>query len=471
MNYKKYQLYLFAFLVLFVTACSVSRQMEKPAPDLPVQFRNGSGTDSSSIADMPWKTFFTDPSLQALIDTAIARNFDVQLSLKNLESAQLLLNQSKFAGLPSVSLQTGATLNRPSDNSLNGISLSQFLGKSYLEDYQTSTGVSWEADIWGKIRNQKTIAQSQYLQTEEVRKTVQTGLVSTVANAYYNLLMLDAQLAVAKKNVLLSDSTLQIVQLQYRAGQVTELAVQQTDAQRLVAAQLIPKLEQAITVQENALSILTGKMPSAINRVNRLQTVVFPENVSAGFPSALVARRPDVREKEIALTVANAQTNIARANMYPAISITAAGGVNAFKASNWFSVPASLFGTVAGGITAPLFNGKRLKTAYELSKVDQEKTVILFRQAVLKAVGEVSDALVSIEKLKEQQSVVDARLTVLQKAVVNAGLLFQNGMATYLEVINAQGNILASELEADAIKRAQLGANVELYRALGGGWK
>jgi NodT family efflux transporter outer membrane factor (OMF) lipoprotein len=471
MNYKKYQLYLFAFLVLFATACSVSRQMEKPVPDLPVQFRNGSVTDSSSIADMPWKTFFTDPSLQALIDTAIARNFDVQLSLKNLESAQLLLNQSKFAGLPSVSLQTGATLNRPSDNSLNGISLSQFLGKSYLEDYQTSAGVSWEADIWGKIRNQKTIAQSQYLQTDEVRKAVQTGLVSAVANAYYNLLMLDAQLAVAKKNVLLSDSTLQIVQLQYRAGQVTELAVQQTNAQRLVAAQLIPKLEQAITVQENALSILTGKLPSAINRVNSLQTVSFPETVSAGFPSALVARRPDVREKEIALTVANAQSNIARANMYPAISITAAGGVNAFKASNWFSVPASLFGTVAGGITAPLFNGKRLKTAYELSKVDQEKTVILFRQAVLKAVGEVSDALVSIEKLKEQQSVVDARLAVLQKAVVNAGLLFQNGMATYLEVINAQGNILESELEADAIKRAQLGANVELYRALGGGWK
>lgn len=471
MTKNNYHPYILAFFLLFAGACSVSKNLEKPVIDLPEQFRNGTGVDTGSIATMPWKEFFTDPSLQALIDSAISGNYDMQLAVKNIESARLLLNQSKYAGLPSVTLQTGATLNRPSDNSLNGISLGQFLGKSYLEDYQTSVGLGWEADIWGKIKNQKALAVSQYLQTGEARRAVQTGLVSSVAEGYYNLLMLDAQLDVAKKNVLLNDSTLHIVQLQFEAGQVTELAVQQTTAQRLLAAQLIPKLEQAIVIQENALSVLTGVLPAAIKRENSLPYIQLPSGLQEGLPAALVSRRPDVRQRELALSIANARTGIARANMYPTLSITATGGVNAFKASNWFSIPASLFGTLAGGITAPLFQGKQLKTQYELSKIDREKTVIQFRQTVLQAVGEVSDALVSIEKLKEQQMVVASRLSVLQKAVVNAGLLFQNGMATYLEVISAQGNILQSELEADAIKRAQLSANVELYRALGGGWK
>jgi outer membrane protein, multidrug efflux system len=395
----------------------------------------------------------------------------MQVALKNIESAQLVVKQSKLGYFPEANLQVGASINRPSDNSLNGLSLSQFLGKSYVEDYSASAVLSWEADIWGKIKNQKARALAEYLQTAEVKKAIQTNLVADVAKGYFNLLMLDAQLAIANKNSLLSDSTLRIIKLQYNAGQVTALAVQQAEAQRLVAVQLIPLLQQEIALQENALSILTAVTPSSIERSTEIKNISFAQNISAGVPSTLISNRPDVKTNELALTVANANTGIAKAAMYPSLTITAAGGINAFKASNWFNIPASLFGTVAGGITQPLFQRKQLKTQYELSKVEREKTVIQFRQSVLNAVGEVSDALVKNEKLKEQEAIAATRVNTLQQAISNADLLFKNGMATYLEVITAQSNTLQGELDLAVLKKDQLNAVVELYRALGGGWK
>jgi outer membrane protein TolC len=247
------------------------------------------------------------------------------------------------------------------------------------------------------------------------------------------------------------------------------LAIQQAEAQQLVAAQLIPQLEQNITLQENALRILTGQLPGAVERLSSLEKTKVPVHLSAGLPSAMVSRRPDVKSAELSLAVANAKVGVSKASLYPSLSITASGGLNAFKASNWFNVPASLFGVVGGGITQPIFQRKQLKTQYELAKIDREKVVIQFRQSVLNAVGEVSDELVKIEKLKSQYDISAKRAGTLQQAVKNANLLFKNGMATYLEVITAQSNSLQSELELASIKTAQLTASVELYRSLGGG--
>jgi multidrug efflux system outer membrane protein len=258
--------YSIAFMLLFLSACKISKDIAVSNVPLPETFRNAATTDTAGIASIEWKQFFTNSSLQQLIDSAIVNNYDMQSALKNIEAAQLIVKQSKLGYLPEARLQTTATLNRPSDNSLNGLSLSQFLGKSYVEDYTISASLSWEADIWGKIKNQKTKALAAYLQTGEAKKAVQTNLVSFIAKGYYNLLMLDAQVAIAKKNLLLNDSTLNIIQLQFNAGQVTALAVQQAAAQRLVAAQLIPQLEQEIVIQENALSVLAGVTPAAINR-------------------------------------------------------------------------------------------------------------------------------------------------------------------------------------------------------------
>lgn len=457
-------------LLLGVGACKVSKDITTPQPELPVQFRNAAQGDTTTVASLPWKSFFGEPVLQQLIDSAITRNYDMQVALKNIQSAQLVLGQAKLGYWPDLSLNVTANTTRPSDNSLNGLSTSTFLHRKHVEDYNANVALSWEADIWGKISNQKSKALAEYLQTQEARKALQTNVVAGVAEGYYNLLMLDAQLAIAKKNLALNDSTLQIIRLQFNAGDVTALAIQQAEGQKLVAAELVPQIEQSIILQENALSILAGRLPAAIDRGSMLDQVQVRDTLSTGVPAALVSRRPDVRSSELALNIANANVGVASANMYPSLTITAQGGLNTFTASNWFNIPGSLFGMVAGGLTQPLFQRRQLKTQLELAKVDRERSVIQFRQSVLVAVGEVSDALGKIEKLKEQRVVVANRVDTLELAITNANSLFRNGMATYLEVITAQGNVLQSELELASIKKGQLSAEVELYRSLGGGW-
>jgi outer membrane protein, multidrug efflux system len=487
-----------SLLVIFavIAACNVAKDTAKPEAEVPVKFRNDqssqagdvtaisetgivaqSHTQSSSIdsagvsiGDIAWKNFFQDPALQKLIDTAIAKNFDMQLAIKNIETAQLLLKQSRWGYAPDISLQVSAGSNRPSDNSLNGLSASQFLKTKHIEDFSANVGLSWEADIWGKVKNRKAAAFAGYLQSEEVRKAVQTNLVAGIAQGYYNLLMLDEQLLIARKNIRLSDSTLRILRFQFNAGQVTALAVQQGEAQQNTATALVPQIEQEIALQENALKVLSAELPAAVVREGSLATVKTDDTLSAGVPTALLSRRPDVKRQELELNIANAQVGITRANMYPALRITASGGLNSFKASNWFNIPASLFGAVAGGVVQPILQKKQLKTDFEIAKIRREQSVIAFRQSVLSAVGEVSDALVRIEKLRTEQQIVKSRVELLQKATTNARQLFSSGMANYLEVITAQGNVLQSELELASLTRQQLGAKVELYRSLGGGW-
>jgi multidrug efflux system outer membrane protein len=460
-----------ASLLVIAASCNVAKNIPLPTLPLPATYRTAPTADTASIAGLPWRSFFTEPALQQLLDSATVRNNDLQLALRNIASAETTLKQARWGNIPTVSLQAGVTTNRPSGNSLNGISLSQFLGTKHIEDYNLAAAVSWEADIWGKIRNRTAEARAAYLQSQEARKAVQTQVVAQVAQGYYNLLLLDTQLAVARRNFALTDSTLRFTRLQFTAGQVTALAVQQVEAQRLLAAGLIPQFEQGITVQENALSILAGRLPGGIRRSGNLLALQVPVVAAAGVPAALLARRPDVRTAELALDRANAAVGYTKAALYPTLAITAQGGLNAFQASNWFSVPASLFGLATGGLTQPLLQRRALRTQYELAQLDRERTVIQFRQQVLVAVGEVSDALGQVTRTQTQQTIATDRVRALRLATTSAGQLFRSGLASYLEVITAQSNALQSELELASLKRSQLEANVELYRAVGGGWQ
>ncbi len=249
------------------------------------------------------------------------------------------------------------------------------------------------------------------------------------------------------------------------------LAVQQAEAQKQSTALLIPQLEQSIALQENALQVLTGQLPGRVTRNESLSDILLSDNLSTGLPVAMVSRRPDVRSVELALKVANSRVGIAQANMYPALNITAGGCLESFKASNWFSIPNSLFGLAAGTIAQPIFKRRELKTQFETAKLEREEAVIQFRQSVLKATNEVADALVQSDKLKQQQEIASAQVNTLQKAVVNSQLLFKSDMANYLEVITAQSNALQAELNLATIQRSRLDAKVDLYRSLGGGWK
>jgi multidrug efflux system outer membrane protein len=454
-----------------LNACKVGKNYSRPALELPQEYRYAPISLDSSIGGIHWRNFFTDSTLRQIIDSAVVKNFDMLIAMKNIESAQQILKQSKLGYWPDITGLVTVGTNRPSDNSLNGLSAGQFLGTRHIEDYNANVGITWEADIWGKISRQKEAALSNYLQTTEVKKAVQTRLVAEVAQGFYNLLALDAQLEVAKRNFALDDSTVRIIRLQFDAGQATALAIEQADAQKLAAALLIPALEQDIAIQENALRVLAGELPSAVSRNITINEFHVNEIFSAGVPAEMVGLRPDVRANEMALQAANARIGIAQANMYPTLAITASGGVNSFKLTNWFNIPASLFGVATASLTQPIFQRRQLKTQYELAKIDRERSVILFRQSVLNAVGEVSDALIRVEKLREQRQIATARADTLQNATRNASLLFKNGMANYLEVITAQATALQSQLQVADLKRQHLNSLVDLYRSLGGGWR
>lgn len=461
----------FIFFILLMASCRIGKPLATPKPELPAQFSNQSVADTTSIADLQWQTFFTDTTLQGLIKKGIANNFDLLLAVKNIDISRRQLSQAKALNLPEINLGITGQYNRPSNNSLNGISVKNFLGKSHVENYSTLVSASWEVDVWGKIRAQKEVALAAYLQTYEGRNAVQTSLVADIAHGYFNLLMLDQQLDIAKRNLLLTDSFVLATRLLKDAGLANALAVQQAEAQQQSTALLVPQLEQNIALQENALQLLTGQLPGTIQRSDSTGYTILPSQLSTGLPAAMVSRRPDVHQNELALRIANAQVGIAQANMYPALNFTAGGGLESFKASNWWNVPDALFGLAAGAIAQPIFRRRSLRTQYEVAKLQREQAVIRFRQSVLIAVTEVSNALVEVDKLKAQEALAAAQVITLRSAINNAQQLFKSDMASYLEVITAQANALQAQLNLSAIQRQQWDAVVELYRSLGGGWK
>ncbi|HEX7015789.1 MAG TPA: efflux transporter outer membrane subunit [Cyclobacteriaceae bacterium] len=455
---------------VLLLSCSVGRNYSRPDLGMPDAYSGHSTETDSSLALLSWNEFFTDTTLQALIRRALAHNFDLRVALTRVEAYQSYAKQARAAWLPALQAQATASTSNPSENSLNGISLSNFLEMSHLEDYTLAATVSWELDIWGKIRRSKEAALADYLGTFEAARAVQTAIVAQVADGYFNLLMMDEQLAIARRNVLLSDSIVQMIQLQKNAGVATQLAVQQAEGQRQNALILIPQLEQAIALQENGLRLLTGDWPGEIPRTAQLDDIPVRRGLTTGVPAELLAYRPDVRASEMALKAANARVGVAQGNLYPSLTLTATGGLNAFEASNWFSTPASLFSVASAGITQPIFARRALKTQVEVARAELEQRETEFRASVTTAVHEVTNALVRIDKARSEQEVASDRVETLNQAVHNAQMLFRSGMANYLEVISAQSSALQAQLDKALITRQQLAAQLELYHALGGGW-
>ncbi len=372
-------------LLVSLSACGVTHEYKKPDAAFPEGYRGGSTSakgiqPESSIALLPYSSFFADKTLCALIDSAVTNNIDLQVALKNIDYARQTLNSSRLGLLPTLNVGVQTTRTHPSDNG----------AKTNVEDYTASATSSWEADIWGKIRSRNKSALAAYLKTQEAAKAVRTRLVADIASGYYTLLMLDVQLESSRKNLALADTTFKMIGLQYDAGQVTALAVQQQEALRQSIAGSLPAIEQKIAVQENALSILCGRMPAAIKRDRALFTIKVADELPSGIPAALLQNRPDVRAAELAVRGAHADMGEAKAALYPSLTVTAAGGVEAFRTSQWFTLPGSIFGLLQGAVVQPVFQRGQLKAKYAQSKIKREQTELEFKQSLLKAVAEVS---------------------------------------------------------------------------------
>ncbi|KGE15804.1 efflux transporter outer membrane subunit [Sphingobacterium deserti] len=472
-------------LIFAASACKVGKPYQPPELGLPKEFRGDTITysaDTIIFGHISWRDFFKDPQLLSLIDSGLANNYDMRTALKNIEIANRNLRQNRLEYLPSFDANI-ATVNRQyrSKDFYAGPSSKWYAQDgpeapdklfNYQSQFASGVEFSWELDIWGRIANQKDQLKAEFLDSYEAKNAIQTVLVADIAKGYFNLIMLDAQIEVAKRNLTLNDSTLRMIQLQFEAGEITALAIQQTESQRLLAASLIPEIEKEIAIQENSLRVLIGQMPEAVGRNNKIDSLMNTEiGITLGAPLEIVRNRPDIKRAEYALISANAQMNVQQIMRYPQLSLNGVFGVNSMLPKNWFNIPGALLGGIVGNLTGPVFRNGRLKNQYEVARLERDKAELELQRSVMEAVSEVSNAVVTVEKQVEQLKLGRKRVENSQLAVRNASLLFKGGYATYLEVITAQSNALDSELSLVDIGARQLQAYVDLYRSLGGGWQ
>lgn len=469
MNTNKFKIAILALTTtLFLASCSADKNIAKTDLKLPDSYREKITVTGDSI-QLPWKTFFKDALLVSLIDKALVQNNEVSTALKNMEQLDLVYKQAKLSLLPTLNFNASATRTYSSENSLSGLQTQQYLGTKYLDDYNANLQLSWEADIWGKASKQKAAAKADYFAQKENLSALKTRIIAQVAQAYYTLISLDEQLKIAQQNSELNQNSLKMMRLQFDAGQINSLAVSQMEAQLKTAELVVATTQQSIAIQENALSILAGEYPTKIQRGSNLENDLSDNNLQAGIPAQLLSHRPDLKAAEYAVKVANAKTGLSKVAMYPSFSLSPQIGVNSYKFNNWFDLPGSLAKTLAVNLTQPLFQKKALKTAYKTAVIEQDKAVINFKQLMLVAVGEVSDAMVQRKAADERLKLIQSKSSSLDKAVLDASKLYTNGMATYLEVISVQNNKLQNDLEANTIKLDKLMATINLYKALGGG--
>ncbi|BFO65722.1 efflux transporter outer membrane subunit [Chryseobacterium sp. KCF3-3] len=449
-------------------SCAVGKKYTRTDLQIPETYKESVQVTGDTVV-LPWKTFFKDPKLIGLIDKALSRNNEVNVALKNIEQLDLIYKQAKLGLMPTLDLTAGANRSWASTNTLNGSLNEQFVGTKYMDDFSAALRLSWEVDIWGKAKMQKESAAAEYFGQKENLNAIKSRIVVQVAQAYYNLISLDEQLKIAEQNIELSDNTLKMMNLQFKAGQINSLAVQQSEAQKKTAELLIPLAKQNISIQENALSILCGEYPAKVEREGNLKTMIPENKLSEGLPAQLLSRRPDLKMAEFNVISLNSKTGLAKAAMYPSISLSPQIGVNSNKFSSWFDIPGSITKAIAANLAAPIFQKKQLKTAYDTALIEQEKAGINFKQSVMTAVGEVSDAMAKSKGSSERLQLLEQRTAILDKGINDALKLYKSGMATYLEVITAQNNKLQNDLEAINVTLEKLNAEVDLYRALGGG--
>lgn len=486
-NRPKRRLVAVCVLILTVNALSGCRIVHTPAPVTPVPTptrfagnQNAGQSDSVSIANQPYRTLFTDTRLTALIDTALNRNPDLRIALQRIEVARANYNIRGGALLPSVDAVATAGVDRYGRYTLNGVgnfdtNLSenirgQLLIPNPTPDFFVGFRASWEADIWGKLRNRRRAAYNRILASQEGRNMIVTNLIADIARLYYTLLALDGELEIIRDNIELQQQALELVEVQKAAGRVTELAVQQFRAQLLNTRSLEGGIRQQIVESENQINALMGRYPQPIPRGQSIRDQQLPASVAAGIPVQMVRRRPDIRQAERELEAANVDVAVAQAEFLPSLNLTPYVGLNAFRPSVLLN-PASIAMGVLGSLAAPVFNRRLLKGNLAISQAQSREAYFAYQRAILTSVSEVVGSLRGLENYRSVSEIQTEEVAVLKQAASISNTLFGTGYATYLEVITAQRSVLEAELSLINTKRSQFLSLVDLYRALGGGWQ
>jgi outer membrane protein, multidrug efflux system len=441
----------------------------------PVAYTGNQDTSNTSL--VPWRSFFTDPNLISLIDTALKRNQKLNITLQEIEMAANDIRLRQGSLQPRVGVRLGAgveKVGRYTSQGAGDASTEITKGKEVpevLPDYTGALFANWEVDIWKKLHNAKKAAVKRYLATVEGRNFVVTNLIAEVANSYYELLALDNQLEIVRQNIGLQKNALDIVKVQKEASRVTELAVQKFQADVYNSQSLEYDILQRIKETENRINFLLARFPQEIPRSKGNFTDQVPAMVRSGIPSQLLANRPDVKQAELDLAAAKLDVKVARAEFYPSLEISAALGLQAFNPSYLFKLPESLLYSVAGDLAAPLINRNAIKAEFNNANARQLQAMYNYERSILNAYLEVSTQLSNIDNLGKRYDLKTKQVDALTRSIDISNNLFSSARADYLEVLMTQRDALESKLELIETKKEQMTAVVNIYRDLGGGWR
>ena len=457
------------FFVSFLVVSCHTRQNYQRANDVVDEklFRTDAlPKDSVSMANLSWKEIFTDAVLQKHIAKALENNLDIRIALQNIASAEAYLKQSKAAYQPTISVGPDYSFNTSSLNTQFG----QIVGeRRYINQFDITANLGWELDLWGKLKGQEKAQYAAYLSSVAAHQNVKSNLVASIATAYYQLLTFDEQKKIFSNTIEIRKKNLETTKALKDAGIVSEVAVQQSEALVYNAEASLVTLEVQIQLLENTISLLMGEPSHEIERTS-LSTQNFALNTDLGYPSALLANRPDVKQAEFNLINAFELTNAAKAQFYPSLRITGSKGVQSVDIDKLFSGN-SVFANVLVGLAQPILNKRQIRTNYEVSLANQERAYLNFRKTILNAGNEVSDALKMYNAQDQFIAFKKKELSAYDKSVEFSQELVNYGMANYLEVLNANVNKLNAEINIANAQYSKLQAGVELYRALGGGWR
>ena len=458
---------LLAFGLFSIQSCFVAKDYNRPTSvEQEAQFRTDIvAAQDNTIADVSWQEFFSDATLKSYITKGLQNNLDIRTALQNIAITEAYMKQGKAGYLPTLSVGPGYTYTKTSANTQFG----RFTGSQSLSQYDLTGNFSWEADIWGKIRSNYRGATANYLQTIEAHKAVQTNIVSTIANTYFQLIALDEQKRAINQTIGFREQSLETMKALKEAGNVTEVAVNQTEAQLYNAKALLVDVEASIKVNENILNVLLGETPKVLERGTIANQQIY-SSLGVGVPAQILENRPDVKAAEYALINAFENVNIANANFYPSLTLTAAGGVQGIDIDKLFDAQ-SLFANVIARLAQPILQKRQIKTAKEVALANEEKALLAYKQTILSASKEVSDALARYQAADEKIPLKDKEAVLYNQSIEYSEELLAYGMANYLEVITAREAALNAELNAINAKLSKLNSVVELYRAVGGGWK
>jgi outer membrane protein, multidrug efflux system len=451
------------WVVLLLAGCAVGPDYKRPVVNSPQSFRGDTTGRTNSLGDMPWWELFRDETLQSLVRTALTNNYDVRIAAARVEQANAILAESRAAYFPQVTYQGAAGVGK---NSQEGTAVPNVRQNQW---YEAIGNVSWEIDLWGRIRRLKEAARAQYLASAEARTNVMITLISTVAADYFQLLAFDQELQIARDTTNSFGQSLRIFSERLRGGVSSKLETSAAEAEEASVAATVPELERQIAAEENQIRILLGTNPGPILRNQKLLEELLPPDVPPGLPSALLERRPDVLEAEQLVRSANAQIGVARANFYPQFSLTALFGQVSPEVSMFTSGGATAWG-VAANLAGPIFKGGLLKGELNQARAVWEQAALQYQSAVLTALQEVSDALIAREKLARERVEQARAVRAYEEAVQVANQRYTAGQANYYELLQEQQLLFPAENALTQTELNQLLAIVQLYRALGGGW-